>query len=147
MVYVFKDNSGYQSFPRPSGEKPFFEVTGTAEQRILNGDHYVVNEAKDDVTFLSASEVEAQQAAEALEAERKRMAVSAFQALQALDDFNYLDAAEAAIAQADAKSQRAFNKATEFRRNSPTVQAIADTVGISESQLDELFRHAKTIEA
>lgn len=84
---------------------------------------------------------------EALEIERAGMVVSAFQAFEALDVFGYLDAAESAIAEADKKAQRAFHKATEFRRNSPTVLAIADTLGISELQLDDLFRYALTIEA
>lgn len=73
--------------------------------------------------------------------------VSAFQAFQALADFDLLDVAEAAIAQADAKSQRAFHKATEFRRTSPTVLAIATALGITETELDDLFRHAADIEA
>lgn len=84
---------------------------------------------------------------EALELERAGMIVSAFQAFEALDVFGYLDAAEAAIAEADKKSQRAFHKATEFRRDSPTVLAIAASLGISELQLDALFRYAATIEA
>lgn len=84
---------------------------------------------------------------EALAAERASMVVSPFQALQALDDLGYLAAAETAISGADKKSRRAWEKATEFRRTSPTVQNIAAAIGITDEQLDDLFRHAKTIEA
>ncbi len=84
---------------------------------------------------------------ERLESERSGMVVSAFQAEQALDDMGHLEAAETAISQADKKVKRAWTKATEFRRNSPTVQAVAQAIGITDEELDELFRHAKTIEA
>lgn len=58
-----------------------------------------------------------------------------------------LDDAEAAVAQADAITRLAWAEATEFRRASPAVAALATTMGLSSAQLDDLFRAAAQIEA
>lgn len=147
MIYVFKDSSGYQKFPEPDGSKSYLEVSGTAEQRILNGDRYRLVNDGDVIEFLMPAEVEAEDAEAALTAERAAMVVSRFQARAALLQADLLDAAANAIAQGDALTQLVWTDAQEFRRNSPTVAAIASTLGLTDAQLDDLFRQAKTIEA
>ena len=80
---------------------------------------------------------------------REIISVSAFQAHQALDDFELYDQVEAIMASPDtpSKTRRAWRMATEFRRLSPTVLELAGVLGLNDEQLDELFSHALTIEA
>lgn len=73
--------------------------------------------------------------------------VSRFQARAAMMQAGILDDAEAAVAQADAITRLAWAEATEFRRASPAVAALAATMGLSSAQLDDLFRAAAQIEA
>jgi hypothetical protein len=44
-------------------------------------------------------------------------------------------------------SRLAWADATEFRRNSPILQTTAVALGLTETQLDELFANAATIVA
>ena len=73
--------------------------------------------------------------------------VSRFQARAALLGAGLLASIEAAIAQADPVAQLAWSDAQEFRRDSPTVLAISAGLGLTDEQLDELFRTASTITA
>lgn len=74
MIYVFKDDSGYQEFPKPSpNSKPYLEVAGTAEERILNGDRYRINDAGNAVIFLEPSEIEAENLAAAKPEKRRQI--------------------------------------------------------------------------
>ena len=148
MIYLFKDGSGYQQFPEPApGSSPYLEVTGTTEQRILNGDRYRLVSNGEVIEFSTQAEIDAEDAAAALAAERASMVVSRFQARAALLQNNLLDTASGAIAQADAMSQLAWEDAQEFRRNSPLVASIGGALSLTDEQLDDLFRLAKTIEA
>jgi hypothetical protein len=148
MIYLFKDGSGYQQFPEPApGSSPYLEVTGTTEQRILNGDRYRLVSNGEVIEFSTQAEIDAEDAAAALAAERASLVVSRFQARAALLQNNLLDTAAGAIAQADAMSQLAWEDAQEFRRNSPLVASIGGALGLTDEQLDDLFRLAKTIEA
>ena len=148
MIYLFKDGSGYQQFPEPApGSSPYLEVTGTTEQRILNGDRYRLVSNGEVIEFPAQAEIDAEDAATALAAERASMVVSRFQARAALLQNNLLDTASGAIAQADAMSQLAWEDAQEFRRNSPLVISIGGALSLTDEQLDDLFRLAKTIEA
>jgi len=148
MIYLFKDGSGYQQFPEPApGSSPYLEVTGTTEQRILNGDRYRLVSNGEVIEFSTQAEIDAEDAAAALAAERASMVVSRFQARAALLQNNLLDTASGAIAQADAMSQLAWEDAQEFRRNSPLVNSIGGALSLTDEQLDDLFRLAKTIEA
>ena len=148
MIYLFKDGSGYQQFPEPApGSSPYLEVTGTTEQRILNGDRYRLVSNGEVIEFPPQAEIDAEDAAAALAAERASMVVSRFQARAALLQNNLLDTASGAIAQADAMSQLAWEDAQEFRRNSPLVISIGGALSLTDEQLDDLFRLAKTIEA
>ena len=147
MIYLFKDGSGYQQFPEPApGSSPYLEVTGTTEQRILNGDRYRLVSNGEVIEFPAQAEIDAEDAAAALAAERASMVVSRFQARAALLQNNLLDTASGAIAQADAMSQLAWEDAQEFRRNSPLVNSIGGALSLTDEQLDDLFRLAQTIE-
>ena len=147
MIYLFKDGSGYQQFPVPDPDgKPFIEVEGDVEARILNGDRYRLVSNGEVIEFPAQAEIDAEDAAAALAAERASMVVSRFQARAALLQNNLLDTASGAIAQADAMSQLAWEDAQEFRRNSPLVTSISGALSLTDEQLDDLFRLAQTIE-
>lgn len=73
--------------------------------------------------------------------------VSRFQARAALHLAGILSAAETAIQNADELSKIAWADAQEFRRSSPLVAAVALELGLTESDLDDLFRQAAGIEA
>ena len=85
--------------------------------------------------------------AEILAAERARMVCSRFQARAALHAAGLLDQVQAAVDQADPFVRLAWADAVEFRRTSPTVLALAQTLGLSDAQVDEVFRAAMRIEA
>lgn len=85
--------------------------------------------------------------AELLTAERSRMIVSAFQARAALDGAGLLAAAEVAVAAEGGITQLAWEKAVEFKRNSQTIVAMGAILGLTDEQIDDLFRTAKGIEA
>lgn len=84
---------------------------------------------------------------QALAQERESMIVSRFQARAALLGAGLLATADAAIQGADEVAKLAWSDAQEFRRNSPLVAAIAAQLGLTDTQLDDLFRQAATIEA
>ena len=85
--------------------------------------------------------------AQALSAERAAMVCSRFQAKAALLAAGMLDDVEAVMATADPLARMAWADATEFRRNSPTIAALAIIAGLTETQVDDLFRVAITITA
>lgn len=88
-----------------------------------------------------------QVAADALGAERAGMVVSRFQAKAALDAAGLLASAESAVTAAGGTALLAWNEAVEFRRNSPTIAGLAGALGLSDTDLDDLFRSAAMIEA
>lgn len=73
--------------------------------------------------------------------------VSRFQARAALLIAGYLPTVEATISAADPLTQLAWADAQVFRRNSPTIAALAAAIGLTESQIDALFVQAAQIEA
>jgi hypothetical protein len=75
--------------------------------------------------------------------------ISRFQARAMLLQTNLLAGVEAMMAapETDAFARLAWADASIFRRNSPLVTAMAGTLGLSEGQLDDMFRFANTIEA
>lgn len=75
------------------------------------------------------------------------VSVSRFQARAALHNAGLLTAVEAAVAAADPFTQIAWADATEFRRDSPTIAALAVALGMTGAQLDDLFRAAALIVA
>jgi len=85
--------------------------------------------------------------AEALAAERNSMVCSRFQAKAALHLAGLLPQVEAAIAQADPVTQIAWAETVEYRRNSPTILALAGALELTDEQVDDLFRAAVQIQA
>lgn len=75
------------------------------------------------------------------------LSVTRFQARAALHLAGLLDDAEAAIAQAHPLSRIAWEHAHVYRRDSPTVISIGHQLGLSEADMDELFKTAASITA
>ena len=74
--------------------------------------------------------------------------VSRFQARAALLGAGLLTSIETAVANSgNAFAQLAWADAIEFRRNSPTIAALAGLVGLTDEELDDLFLAAAEIEA
>lgn len=74
--------------------------------------------------------------------------VSMFQARTALRRAGLLAAVEAAVAaSADPEIQDAWEYGTELHRASRTVAALAAQIGLTDAQVDDLFRVAATITA
>ncbi len=73
--------------------------------------------------------------------------VSRFQARAALHIAGLLPSIEAALAAADPLAQIAWADAQVFRRDSPTIAALAAAIGMTEAQIDALFIQAAQIQA
>lgn len=73
--------------------------------------------------------------------------VSRFQARAALHIAGLLPSVEAALAVADPLAQIAWADAQVFRRDSPTIAALAAAIGMTEAQIDALFIQAAQIQA
>lgn len=71
--------------------------------------------------------------------------VSRFQALAALLHAGLLDDVETAVAGADRFTQIAWSNASTFARASPTIATLAAALGLSDAQVDDLFRAAALI--
>ncbi len=70
--------------------------------------------------------------------------ITAGRLIQALAELDLLDAADAAVAQSDALTQRLWARAPTFRRDDPLVAAIAAALNQSSDDLDDIFRLAAT---
>lgn len=88
-------------------------------------------------------------AEELLQQEREGMVVSRFQARAALYQAGLLEQVEAVMADpaTDMLAVLAWQDAQEFRRLSSTINALQPALGLTDTQLDDLFRQAATIEA
>ncbi len=75
------------------------------------------------------------------------LSVTSFQARAALYMAGLLDDAEAAIAEAHPLSRIAWEHANVYRRDSPTLISIGQQLGLSEADMDELFKTAASITA
>lgn len=73
--------------------------------------------------------------------------ISRFQARAALLAAGRLSDVEAAVASADAFSQLAWAEAQEWRRDSPTLDALAKGIGLNDAEIDDLFVQAAGIRA
>lgn len=87
-------------------------------------------------------------AEQALEAERAAMSATRYQAKAALHLADLLEQVEALMALETTDKLKAFewNEKPIFRRNSPTITWAASELGLAESQVDDLFRSAMSIE-
>ena len=74
------------------------------------------------------------------------LSVSRRQAKRALLAAGLLSSVEAAVAGASAEVQIDWADALEFRRDSPTIAALAAGLGLTGAQIDDLFRTAATIQ-
>lgn len=75
------------------------------------------------------------------------LTVSRFQAKAALLQAGLLDQVEAAVANSDPITQLAWAEALGFERQSPAILGIAESLGWTAEQLDELFAKAVRIRA
>lgn len=83
-----------------------------------------------------------------LERWRASAQISRFQARAALMQAGLLDQVEAAVAASDDPLiALAWADTTVWPRTSPTIAALADTVGLTGAQIDDLFRAAAQIQA
>lgn len=85
--------------------------------------------------------------AEKLAAWRETAKVSRFQARAALFAAGKLAAVEAVVAATGGLAAIAWADASEFRRNSPTIAALAAGAGLTDADLDALFIAAAQITA
>lgn len=76
---------------------------------------------------------------------RAAMTVSRFQAIAVLLNAGLLSQVNAALADAGPLAQLAWAEATEFRRNSPTIAGLSAGLGLTDTQVDDLFRAAALI--
>lgn len=106
--------------------------TGDRDAWALQGGRIVIDPARKEAAKAAA---------------RSSMVCSRFQARAALTQMGLLDAAEAVIGQADALTRLAWSEATEFRRMSPTIDAMGAALGLTATQLDDLFEIAMGITA
>jgi len=83
---------------------------------------------------------------ETLQIWRSKIKVSRFQALAALHGSGLLDEAVEVVTEAGGLIKLAWDNATEFRRNSPTILDLASALGLDEEALDALFIVAAQIE-
>lgn len=82
-----------------------------------------------------------------LERWRNTVEVSRFQACAALYQAGYLDDVEDYMLTADSIEKMAWQMAQVFKRNSFTVLKLQSVLGLSDVELDDLFRFALTIQA
>ena len=82
----------------------------------------------------------------ALQTPTNILTISPVQAKIALHRAGLLTAVESMIAAADIETQLAWSEATSFNRNSPILTSMAAALGLSETQLDNLFTTALTIQ-
>ena len=68
--------------------------------------------------------------------------VTDLQARLALIAAGRLSAVDAAVAQSDEATRAWYDRALTWRRDSPMIAALAPAVGLSEGQIDDLFRVA-----
>lgn len=73
--------------------------------------------------------------------------ISRFQARAALLAADLLSDVEAAVAAADPFAQLAWAEAQEWRRDSPTLLALAHGIGLTDAEIDDLFVQAAAIRA
>ncbi len=81
-----------------------------------------------------------------LASERANMRVSRLQAKIAMMQAGVLADVETAVAAADPAVQMAWADAIEFRRFSPTILAMSAQIGLTDTQLDDLFRAAALVD-
>lgn len=122
-------------------QKVITRQTSTDPETGVVTETFQTSEIQDDVpVFVDATA--------ALAIERGLMVASAMQVRLALLAAGRLAEVEAIIAAADQTTQIAWDTAVNFKRNSPTIAALAPLASpaFSDTDLDNLFRAAMVIE-
>jgi hypothetical protein len=91
--------------------------------------------------------IEEMTAEQRLEVERDTMVVTRFQARAALMGADLLDATDALVAGADELTKLAWADAGTFERRSPAIASLGAQLGLTDTQIDDLFRAAALIHA
>ena len=73
------------------------------------------------------------------------LSITPLQARRALRAAGLLGAVNGAVASADPDIQDAWEYAIEVRRDNPIIAGMAASLGLTEAQLDDLFRQAATL--
>ncbi|RXE48695.1 hypothetical protein [Chromohalobacter israelensis] len=117
--------------------------------RITDYDFSTVDQLIADAEQLHVDATQPPSEQEQLENWRQVTVVSAFQARAALTQAGHMADVKAYMAEPDTDEFTilAWETATEFRRDSPTVNELAGVLGLSDNQVDDLFRFALTIHA
>lgn len=140
----FYDDAIHKTLPEDA-----VEISAEIRQSLLDGQSQGKRiTAGDDGYPVLADEPQLSEA-ELLERERGAMVVSRFQAIAALHVSGRLAQVKAFMAgpETDPLVVIAFNEAQTFRRTSPTIQAVATELNLTDEQVDDLFRMASTIDA
>ncbi|WP_420023772.1 hypothetical protein ACN9JG_06330 [Cereibacter azotoformans] len=148
MLYSASTNGFYTAeIHGPAVPKDAVPVTAAEHSALMAGQARGMMIAADTLGRPILKERPTPTVAEALAAERARMVVSRFQAKAALHAAGRLEDVERAVAQADPITRIAWSDAGEFRRLSPTIAALAAAVGMTDEEVDNLFRAAAAITA
>jgi hypothetical protein len=78
---------------------------------------------------------------------RQQTSCTPFQGRIALSDANLLANAEAAVNAADEKTKTAWEYALVWQRSSPMIAALGSALGMTDEQIDDLFKAAQQITA
>lgn len=71
--------------------------------------------------------------------------LSAWQVRKVLRQFDMLETVKSAVALSDEETQEAWEYATEFKRDDAVLNAMAQVIGLSDEQLDEMFEVGITL--
>jgi hypothetical protein len=98
-------------------------------------------------TVYTAVDYTPEELAARLEQWRQQTSCTPFQGRIALSDANLLANAEAAVNAADEKTKTAWEYALVWQRSSPMIAALGSALGMTDEQIDDLFKAAQQITA
>lgn len=116
-------------------------IVAVFASRQKQGQEELAANARDLLAFLSPTLIASLQALSTPVPER----VSAGQLIRALENVGLLDKVDAAVARADSLTQRLWARAPFFPRNDPMIVTIAQALGKSATEVDNLFRLAASL--
>ena len=138
----------YADFTSPAARKllGISEVAEPASPADYSDETYYRQEQQES-PFVVYTRKSDEQLAQLLQSKRDAMVVSRFQARAALHLAGYLARIEAymALETTDMLVKLAWQDASEFRRSSPTLLALAALLEMDDEKLDKLFATAKEI--
>jgi len=126
-MFVDRDNDGH--------------ITALYAARQRDGQEELSATASDLLAFLSATLL----GSVASLSNSVPESVGAGQFIRALDNVGLLGQVDAAVVQADALTQRLWARASVFPRNDPMIAAVAQALGKSSTELDNIFRLAANL--